>query len=170
MIVSALGAITVEHVYFTCTGCKKGRYFSDAKLGINGFLTAQARRLVCLAGGQRSFENAEMLLKELCRWHVSDEKNRQACHAEADRIAEWRPDASTGFSPDAPACEFQTDATKVNTTQRWKDLKIVGCSATTRPARPVRSTTGNNACCRSRRSGWRSEPLRRSGNSERVGA
>jgi hypothetical protein len=132
---SALGAITIQHVYFTCTACKQGGYSADAKLGIDGFLTAQARRLVCLAGGQRSFENAEMPLKELCGWHISDERIRQACHAEADLIARWRPEAPTGFSPTADACEFQTDATKVNTTEGWKDLKIgVFCHRKAGPA------------------------------------
>jgi len=29
-----------------------------------------------LAGGQRSFANAESLMKELCGWHVSDERFR----------------------------------------------------------------------------------------------
>ena len=121
---TCMGTITVERVYFTCPDCKQGGYPADAKLGIEGFLTPQARRLVCLTGGQRSFANAEMLLRELCGWHVSDERIRQACHAEAERIAEWRPEAPTGFSPDAPPNEFQTDATKVNTTDGWKDLKI----------------------------------------------
>jgi hypothetical protein len=87
-------------------------------------LSGQARRLVCLAGVQRSFENAELLLKELCGWHVSDERIRQACHAEADRIAEQREKLPTGFSPTSGEFEFQTDATKVNTDTGWRDMKI----------------------------------------------
>ena len=125
---TVLGAITFDHVYFTCESCKQGRYPADARLGIDGFLTLGARRLVCLAGGQRSFANAEMLLKELCGWHVSDERIRKACHDEADLIAPWRegedPAVAKAFR-DAPGePEFQTDATKVNTKSGWKDMKI----------------------------------------------
>ncbi len=122
---TALGAVTVGRVYFVCRDCGDGRYAGDARLGIDGFLTAAARRLVCLAGGQRSFANAEMLLRELCGWQVSDERIRHACHAEAGRIAAWRAEVPpTGFSPSAGAAEFQTDATKVNTDTGWRDLKI----------------------------------------------
>ena len=123
-MVTALGAITIQHVYFACAGCKKGRYPADAKLGIDGFLTVAARRLVCLAGGQRSFEHAEKLLKEFLGWHVSDERIRQACHAEADLVASQRTQAPPGFSPSSGAFEFQTDATKVNTDTGWRDMKI----------------------------------------------
>ncbi len=121
---TALGAVTVGRVYFVCRDCRDGRYAGDARLGIDGFLTA-ARRLVCLAGGQRSFANAEMLLRELCGWQVSDERIRHACHAEAGRIAAWRAKSRRPrFSPSARAAEFQTDATKVNTDTGWRDLKI----------------------------------------------
>lgn len=87
---TALGSITVKRVSFTCFACRLGRHPADLPLGLDGYLTTQALRLICLAGGQRSFANAELLLKELCGWHVSDERIRQACHAEADRIAAWR--------------------------------------------------------------------------------
>jgi hypothetical protein len=123
-----LGAVTIRRVYFTCFSCGEGRYPADGRLGIDGFLTTQARRLVCLAGGQRSFENAEMLLKELCGWQVSDERIRQACYAESDRIATWRsgddPAVTRPFRTASGKPEFQTDATKVNTYGGWRDLKL----------------------------------------------
>lgn len=105
-----------------------GGYPADDTLGIDGFLTPGARRLICLAGGQRSFANAEHLLRELCGWHVSDERIRQACHAEAARIADWRSgdDAAVAaaFVAAKGDVEFQTDATKVNTDTGWRDMKI----------------------------------------------
>ena len=120
--------MTVRRVYFTCFTCGGGRYPADGRLGIDGFLSTPARRLVCLAGGQRSFENAEMLLKELCGWHVSDERIRQACYAEAKGITTWRasedPAVTQPFRAAVGDPEFQTDATKVNTKQGWRDMKI----------------------------------------------
>ena len=121
---TALGPITVNRVYFTCFACGLGRHPADAQLGIDGYLTTQAIRLVCLAGGQRSFANAAMLLKELCGWRVSDELVRQICHAEADRMAAWRADQPAPAAPPIPPTEFQVDATKVNTFGGWRDMKI----------------------------------------------
>lgn len=121
---TALGPIAVTRVYFTCVACGVGRHPADAALGIDGRLTTQAIRLVCLAGGQRSFANAEMPVKELCGWRVSDERIRQACHAEADRIAAWRADQPPSTAATPPPTEFQVDATKVNTFGGWRDMKI----------------------------------------------
>ena len=121
---TAVGAITFRRVYFVCPECESGRYAADARLGIDGFLTLEARRLACLAGGQRSFANAELLLKELCGWRISDERIRQACHAEADRIAAWRAGRPTPAGAAIPPTEFQVDATKVNTDTGWRDRKI----------------------------------------------
>ena len=121
---TALGPIAVKRVYFTCFACGLGRHPADAPLGLDGHLTTQALRLVCLAGGQRSFTHAEMLLKELCGWRVSDERIRRACHAEADRIATWRADQPAPAGAKTPPTEFQVDATKVNTYGGWRDMKI----------------------------------------------
>ena len=121
---TALGPIALKRVYFTCFACGLGRHPADASLGIDGTLTHQALRLVCLAGGQRSFANAAMLLKELCGWQISDELVRQICHAEADRIAAWRADRPTPTGAAIPPTEFQVDATKVNTDTGWRDMKI----------------------------------------------
>ena len=122
---TALGPITVRRVYFTCFACGVGRHPADAALGVDGLLTTQATRLVCLAGGQRSFANAELLPTELCGWHVSDERIRRACHAEAEHIAAWRAEP-TGptLPPSSHPLEFQVDATKVNTDTGWRDMKI----------------------------------------------
>jgi hypothetical protein len=69
---------------------------------------------------------------------MSDEKIRQACHAEADKVTQWRqqvPAEMTGASDKEVSLEFQTDATKVNTNTGWRDLKIgVFCQRPTGPA------------------------------------
>src|SRR5207245_359504 len=86
-VMTALGAIVLWRAYFYCPACRLGGYLVDHFLGLEGFLTRQATRLICLLGGQRSFADAERLLAECCGWKVSDERIRQACQAEATRIA-----------------------------------------------------------------------------------
>ena len=102
-------------------------YAADRVLGLEGFLTRQATRLICLLGGQNSFAVTERLLKECCGWTISDERIRQACQAESPRIAVFRaesPAVAKAFA-DAPGdVEFQTDAAKVYTTEGWRDMKI----------------------------------------------
>ena len=124
---TALGAIVLWRTYFSCNSCGLGGYAADRVLGVEGFLTRQATRLICLLGGQNSFAVTERLLSECCGWTISDERIRQACQAESPRIASFRADSPTvakAFA-DAPGdVEFQTDAAKVNTTEGWRDMKI----------------------------------------------
>ena len=124
---TALGAVVLWRAYFACRACGLGGYFADRFLGLEGFLTRQATRLICLLGGSHSFAIAERLLTECCGWKVSDERIRQACQAEATRIAGFRaesPAVAAAFADAAGEVEFQTDAAKVNTTGGWRDMKI----------------------------------------------
>ena len=124
---TALGAIVLGRAYFSCPGCRLGGYLVDRLLGLDGSLTRQATRLVCLLGGQRSFADAARLLAECCGWTVSDETIRRACQAEAPRIAAFRADSPAvpaAFAAAAGDIEFQADAAKVNTTGGWRDLKV----------------------------------------------
>lgn len=124
---TALGAIVLRRTYFSCASCDLGSYAADRFLGLEGFLTRQASRLICLLGGQNSFEASGRLLSECCGWTISDERIRQACQAESTRIADFRansPVVAKAFA-DAPGdIEFQTDAAKVNTPEGWRDMKI----------------------------------------------
>ncbi len=109
--------------YFTCKACSLGGYMADRILGLEGFLTRQATRLICLLGGQKSFAATERLLNECCGWTVSDERIRQACQAESTRIVDFRanvPAVAEAFASAAGDIEFQTDAAKVNTTGGWR--------------------------------------------------
>jgi hypothetical protein len=124
---TALGLIVVWRAYFSCRACGLGGYFADRFLGLEGYLTRQATRLVCLLGGRNSFAAAEQLLIECCGWKVSDERIRRACEAESTRIADFRanaPAVAEVFAEAAGDVEFQTDAAKVNTTGGWRDMKI----------------------------------------------
>jgi hypothetical protein len=125
--VTAIGLVTVERAYFTCRSCGLGGYPLDRRVGIDGFLTRQATRLACRAGAGHSFAASEDLLADLCGWHISDERLRQACHEEARRIAQWQTDnpaAVVAFPKAAGVIEFQTDGVKVNTDTGWRDMKI----------------------------------------------
>jgi hypothetical protein len=124
---TALGLIVLWRTYFSCKSCGSGGYTADRFLGVDGFLTHQASRLVCLLGGQNSFAASERLLTECCGWTISDERIRQACQAESTRIADFRagsPEVAKAFTDAAGDIEFQTDAAKVNTTEGWRDMKI----------------------------------------------
>ncbi len=124
---TALGKLILWRAYFSCGACGLGGYFADRFLGLEGFLTRQATRLICLLGGQRSFADAERLLAECCGWKVSDERIRRACQAESSRVADFRattPAVAAAFTEAAGDVEFQTDAAKVNTTGGWRDMKI----------------------------------------------
>jgi hypothetical protein len=124
---TALGAVILWRAYFTCRVCGLGGYLADRTLGLEGFLTRQATRLVCLLGGRHSFAVAEQLLAECCGWKVSDERLRRACQAESKRIADFHaasPVIATAFADAAGEVEFQVDAAKVNTTGGWRDMKV----------------------------------------------
>lgn len=124
---TALGKVVIRRAYFACNACGVGGYFADRILGLSGYLTRQATRLVCLLAGQNSFAVAARLLAECCGWKVSDETIRRVCQAETPAIAAFRADspaASAAFAAAAGDVEFQTDAAKVNTTEGWRDMKI----------------------------------------------
>ena len=124
---TGLGAIVIWRAYFSCRACALGGYFADRWLGLEGFLTRQATRLICLLGGRNSFAAAEYLLGECCGWKVSDETIRRVCEAESRRIVDFRenaPAVAEVFTEAAGDVEFQADAAKVNTTGGWRDMKI----------------------------------------------
>jgi hypothetical protein len=139
---TALGAVVVWRVYFSCQACGLGGYLADGWLGLEGYLTRGATRLICLLGGRGSFAVAERLLIECCGWKVSDERIRQACQAEAAPISEFRAESAAvaeAFADAAGDIEFQTDAAKVNTTEGWRDMKI-GIFARRQRGEPVTPT------------------------------
>lgn len=95
-------------------------------LGLDGFLTLQARRLATFVGVEHSFARAQQVLQELCGWSVDDEVLRRTTHAEARRAARERPSRGDAevFAKAFGAVEVLMDAGKVNTTGGWRDVKI----------------------------------------------
>lgn len=83
--------------------------------------------MICYAGGQKSFAAARDTLRELCHLQVSDEYIRQVTQAEGPKIAAFAAgsaEVADEFAAAAGEVEFETDATKVNTTDGWRDVKI----------------------------------------------
>jgi len=80
-----------------------------------------------LAGAHQSFRQGRTLLAELAGWTSCHEVIRQACYRQTKELAEQRDEASPEVEPFRQASgvlEFQTDATTVNTTEGWRDMKI----------------------------------------------
>ena len=115
----------MDRRYFTCPACGQGDFGGDRVLGLDGYLTAAARRMACLAGVRQSFARGEALLAELAGWDLDDETIRRLCHAEAARAAAGREERATAEAfADAPGdWELQIDAGKVNTQEGWRDVK-----------------------------------------------
>jgi hypothetical protein len=95
--------------------------------------------MVTLAGASQSFRHASSLLQGLAGWTACHEAVRQACYRQAGELAEQREAASPEVEPFRRAegrMEFQADATKVNTLQGWRDMKV-GVFAKRRAGRPA---------------------------------
>lgn len=125
VIVTAVGPVGVRRTYFSCAACKQGEFGADRVLGIDGYLTAGASRMACLAGVQQSFACAEQLLDELAGWQLDDETIRRVCHQTAQRAHAEREERTTAavFAKAQGDHEVQIDAGKVNTLEGWRDVK-----------------------------------------------
>jgi ribosomal protein S27AE len=121
-----VGPIDVSRTYFTCPDCGQGDFGADHVLGIDGYLTAGAQRMACLAGVRQSFGLAEQLLAELAGWKLDEETIRRLCHAVAAQATATREQRATAeqFSAAAGDLEVQIDAGKVNTLEGWRDVKF----------------------------------------------
>ncbi len=122
---TALGPVAVHRPYLGHPAAG-GAFPADDLLGVDGFLTRHARRLVTLAGIDHSFARAQQVLTEFCGWTVDDELIRRTTHAEARRAAESRPDRpdAAAFATAAGEVEVLIDAGKVNALDGWRDVKL----------------------------------------------
>ena len=87
---------------------------ADLALGLDGFLTRQATRLVTLAGVEHSFARGQRMLAEFCGWQVDDEVIRRTTHAQAKRATGTRGERGEGeaFAAGAGGAEVLVDAGK----------------------------------------------------------
>jgi hypothetical protein len=126
-VLTSLGEVRLQRTYFHCAHCRQGEYAADELLGVTDYLTTRLRRLACLAGADKAFEPAAVHVHEFLGVRLSAEKLRLTCHGEAKEMIGWHAQAdevATIFEQASGECEFQTDATKVNTLEGWRDLKI----------------------------------------------
>jgi hypothetical protein len=99
----------------------------DERLGIDGRYSADARRLICLAGGSWSYDVAAERLREMCGLAVSDTTVREVSQAEGARMAVWQrtaPEVRAEFEKAPGDVEFTTDGAMVNTTEGWQEMKL----------------------------------------------
>lgn len=117
----------LARVYFVCSACRTGVHPLDERLGVAGWTTEGADRLLCLAGASWSFDAGAKNLDEFCGLRVADNTIRKTCLRRAVEVERWRrndPAASRSFRQASGEIEFTTDGTCVNTTDGWKEMRI----------------------------------------------
>lgn len=123
-MLTAVGRIPLTRSYVIAA--EGGQFTADLVLGVDGYLTAGARRMATLAGLQQSFAKAEQLLTELSGWDLDDESIRRLTHSAAKAALQQRAQRKDRerFATAAGAIEVPIDAGKVNTTEGWRDVKM----------------------------------------------
>jgi hypothetical protein len=136
-VVTAVGKVALARIYQACGVCNNAGFPADAVLGLDGFVTRRASRMICHVGVSDSFDRGERTLRELMGWSIDAETVRRLCHAEAAKCREnqaERREVAKKFEKAAGAQEIQIDAGKVNTETGWRDVKVV--SFAVRPPGP----------------------------------
>lgn len=123
-----MGRIDLFHRRYHCGTCKLGSIPMDlwAGVGRRG-LTADARRLLTLAGTSWSFDRASRHLKEFCHLDVSDDTIERVCQEEGTRARRWMNDSDEPAKAIAQAegeIEFSSDGVKINTTDSWREMRL----------------------------------------------
>ena len=63
---TAVGPISLDRVFFCCPACSLAGYCVDDILGLDGFLSKSARRIVCFVSSKSSFGGTHDILDETC--------------------------------------------------------------------------------------------------------
>lgn len=122
-----MGKVVLQRTNLVCRSCRLSAMPLDDRLGLTEYLSPQAKRLCCLAGGSWSFDKASAHLHNFCGLDVSDECIRQVTFQLAPQLKEFattEPEATDSFQAAEGEIEFETDAVKVNTVDGWRDAKI----------------------------------------------
>jgi hypothetical protein len=125
--VTAIGTIQLTRTYLVCPQCRDSGCPLDDRIGLDDAVSPEALRLIVLAGGSWSFDAARDNLQRFCGMTVSDELIRQRTLREGPKMAAFaasEPAAAAPFRQAGGDVEFETDATKVNTVDGWRDAKI----------------------------------------------
>jgi hypothetical protein len=119
--------VTLRRRYFTCRRCARHAHPLDERLSVEGFVSPQAQRLLCLLGAEHSFERSARLRREVAGLCVCDNTVRRCCDEHGGRMRTWQreaPDAARPFHEAKGDVEFQTDGTCVNTVGGWREVRL----------------------------------------------
>lgn len=120
-VISSVGAIRLEGVYWYCPQCGEGQHTADVLWA--GSVSAVMRQLLCLLGTSlASFAKASAASKVLLGTAVSDELIRQTCHDAGNRALR----SKGGLTPvqKGQSVIGSCDGTMVNTrSDGWRELK-----------------------------------------------
>lgn len=127
-VLTSIGPITVERRYYYCPDCGGTEVSWDLWAGVDHrHLTAEARRMLTLAGASWSFEVAAERLKELCHLQTSNDTIRRVCDEEGERVGRFlasSPESVATMKQARGHHEFYTDGVTVNTTKGWREMRI----------------------------------------------
>jgi hypothetical protein len=119
--------VTLVRAHFTCRRCGQNAHALDERLGVDGFVSPQAQRLLCWVGSEWSFERCAQYLRGVAGLVVCDNTVRKVCDRHGGRMRAWQrddPEAGRPFRAADGDVEFQTDGTCVNTTGGWKEIRL----------------------------------------------
>jgi hypothetical protein len=119
--------VTLRRVYFTCRKCGQHAHPLDDRLGLEGFVSPHAQRLLCAVGAEWSFERCARYLRDLAGLVVCDNTVRTVCDRHGGLMRGWQrddPEAARPFREAEGDVEFQTDGTCVNTVGGWREVRL----------------------------------------------
>jgi hypothetical protein len=119
--------VTLRRRHLTCRRCGQHAHPLDERLGVDGFVSPHAQRLLCLLGAEHSFERSARLLREVAGLCVCDNTVRRICDEHGGQARAWQrgaPEPAAAFRQAPGEVEFQTDGTCVNTTGGWREIRL----------------------------------------------
>jgi hypothetical protein len=131
--------VTLRRVYFTCRACGQHAHALDDRLGLDGFVSPRAQRLICTLGADWSFGRCAQHLRDVAGLVVCDNTVRKVCDRHGGLMRAWQredPEASRPFRAAEGDVEFQTDGTCVNTVGGWREVRL-SIFAKRKPGEPV---------------------------------
>ena len=81
--------MTLRRVAFACRACRARACPLDERLGVDGLVSPQAQRLLCLVGAGWSFERAARYLREVAGLVVCDNTVRKLCDRHGGAMPAW---------------------------------------------------------------------------------
>ncbi len=119
--------VQLQRRYLRCPlGCG-GTFPLDERLGVKGYVSWQAQRLLSLAAGSWSYDQAAELLHAFCGVRVSDTTIRAISQEHGGQMRRWQQQeavACAAFRQAEGEAEFATDGTSVNTTNGWREMRV----------------------------------------------